>query len=419
MSKIRNIIVLLTLVALLALSIPVNAAPIVTLDGNPLYFSTPPVVDSGTSLVPLRALFEAMGATVTWDQATQTATAVKGNTTVVLKIGSTTPTINGQVQTLQVPAKIINGSTMAPLRFVGEAFGSSVGWDQGSQTITILSKPTSGTPPPSTDTSQVKIHFIDVGQADCVYIQLPNHNDILIDGGNVADGPTIVNYLKAQGVDDIELMIATHPHEDHIGGLPDVLNAFKVEEILDSGGTATTKIYKTYSADAKAEGCTWAQDNHQTFNWGSTKLEILTGNDTWTDVNNYSVVTRLDVGKIHFLFDGDAEEPAETALQGDISAQILKIGHHGSTSSTSPSFLTRVKPKTAIISVGSGNSYGHPATETIMKLQNIGAKIYRTDLNGSIVVTTDGITYSVSTGLGRPSSLIDMPTQTGTQSPNK
>jgi len=170
-----------------------------------------------------------MGATVSWNQDTQTATAVKGNTTVILKIGSTEPTINGQVKKLDVPAKIIDGRTLAPLRFVGEAFGGTVGWDQGSQTITIFSKPASGTPPPSI-ASEVKIHFIDVGQADSIYIQLPGNNDILIDGGNTADGSTVVNYLRKQNVDDIELLIATHPHEDHIGGLPAVFNCFPGRE---------------------------------------------------------------------------------------------------------------------------------------------------------------------------------------------
>lgn len=398
MYSIRKLYILIIILMLVLITDPVSAAPQVTLDGQKLQFSVAPVIDNGTTLVPLRTIFEAMGASVSWDQNSQTAKAVKGNIKVVLKVGSLSPTINGQVKKLDVPAKIINGSTMAPLRFVGEAFGGSVGWDQGSQTITILSKPTSGTPPPTSSKTndQVKVHFIDVGQADAVYIQLPNNNDILIDAGNVADGSTVVSYLKAQKVDDIELLIATHPHEDHIGGLPDVLSAFKVEEILDSGDTADSKIYNTYAADAKIEGCPWVQDDYQTFKWGNCKLEILTGKTSWDDANDCSVVSRLDIGTVHVLFDGDAETPAESALQGDISAQILKVGHHGSTSSTSDGFISKVKPQVAIISVGAGNTYGHPAATTLAKLQKAGAKIYRTDLNGNVVVTTDGSTYSIN-----------------------
>ncbi|NLD46481.1 MAG: MBL fold metallo-hydrolase [Clostridiaceae bacterium] len=341
-----------------------------------------------------------MGAEVSWDQNTQTATAVKDSIKVVLKIGSVSPTINGQIVNLDVPAKIVNGRTLAPLRFVGEAFGGTVEWNQASQLISITSVPTSGTPPPK---QEIKVHFIDVGQADSIYIQLPENKDILIDGGNVSDGSLVVNYLKKQNVDDIELLIATHPHEDHIGGLPDVLDAFIIEQILDSGYAATTNIYKEYSSKAQAEGCTWISDNYQTYTWGATSLQILTGDQSWgSNANNYSVVCRLDTGDIEFLFTGDAEAAVEDIFTGTLEAEILKVGHHGSTSSSSLAFLNKVDPEVAVICVGTGNTYGHPHQETLNKLQNKSIKIYRTDLNGTIVVTTDGKTFSLSTQKNLP-----------------
>jgi len=388
-------IISLILIAVLVWATPVLGAPTVLLDGRQLSFDVPPMIENGRTLVPLRAIFEAMGATVSWDDPTKTATAVKGDTTVVLRIGSTSPTINAQVKQLDVPAKIVDGRTLAPLRFVGEAFGGTVGWDPATQVITIVSVPTSGSAP--TISEQIKVHFIDVGQADSIYIELPDNNDILIDGGNVADGPLVVDYLTKQGVDDIELLIATHPHEDHIGGLPDVLNAFRVEKVIDSGKSATSKIYNTYAATVKAEGCTYEQDNYQSYTWGNTALQIYTGNETWNDVNDYSVVCRLDTGDIEFMFMGDAETPVEDILTGDLSAEILKVGHHGSTTSTSAAFLARINPKVAVISVGTGNTYGHPAPETLNKLQAAGIKVYRTDLNGNVVVSTDGKTYTVTT----------------------
>lgn len=256
----KTLIILFTLLMCCAFAVPALAAPTVNLNGQQLSFDVPPTIENGRTLVPLRAIFEAMGAAVTWDQNTHTATAVKDGTTVILKIGSTTPTINGQVKQLDVPAKIVNGRTLAPLRFIGEAFGGTVEWNQASQLISITAVPTSGTPPPAA--ADIYVHFIDVGQADAIYIELPNNNDILIDAGNRADGPLVVNFLKTQGVDDIELLIATHPHEDHIGGLPDVLDAFVVESILDSGYAATTAIYKEYSSKAQAEACTWVSDNY-------------------------------------------------------------------------------------------------------------------------------------------------------------
>jgi len=244
----------------------------------------------------------------------------------------------------------------------------------------------------------VRVHFIDVGQGDAIYIQLPEHNDILIDGGDTDHGDDVVAYLKAQGMDeDIELLIATHPHEDHIGGLPEVLAAFQIDEIIDSGLVVESRSYELYKQAVEAENCSWHADDHQTFNFGGVVLQILTGAETWSEVNNYSVVARLDCGEVEFLYTGDAEEAAEANLTGDISADILKVGHHGSESSSSLYFLSRVKPQVGIISMGEGNLYGHPNPEPLARLMAAGAKIYRTDIDGNIMVKTDGTFYSQQT----------------------
>ncbi|MEQ8235282.1 MAG: ComEC/Rec2 family competence protein [Syntrophomonadaceae bacterium] len=245
---------------------------------------------------------------------------------------------------------------------------------------------------------QVKVHFIDVGQGDATYIQLPDHNDILIDAGDGEHGDDVVRYLRAQGMDgEIELLIATHPHEDHIGGLPEVMAAFQVGQLIDFGLEFQSRCYELYRQAAEAEHCTWLADDHQVFNFGIAQLQILTGNETWSDVNDYSVVTRLDCGEVEFLFIGDAEKEAEASLRGDISAEILKVGHHGSDSSTSTEFFARARPQVAVISVGQDNRYGHPDEKTIVRLQTMEVKIYRTDFNGNIVVTTDRGSYSSMT----------------------
>lgn len=127
-------------------------------------------------------------------------------------------------------AKIVNGRTLAPFRFVGEAFDGNIRWDQATQTIYAEANLN------LSSTQKIFVHFIDVGQADAVYISLPHNQDILIDAGDRADGATVVSYLRDQGVDNIELLIATHPHEDHIGGIPDILNMFEVENIIDKHG---------------------------------------------------------------------------------------------------------------------------------------------------------------------------------------
>jgi len=386
-------VVTLLLLLMLTFAGIAQAGPHVVLNGHQLNFQgAEPNIENGRTLVPLRAIFEALGASIEWDGNTQTVTATKGSTEIKLVIGGQAFK-NGKPASLDVPAKIINGRTMVPLRFVGEALGCQVGWNGDTQTITISSTQPDG---------KIEVHFIDVGQADAIYISLPDKNDILIDAGNVGDRSAVINYLKGKQVDDIELMIATHPHEDHIGGLPAVLDAYKVERIIDSGKAAGTNIYKEYAAKATTEGAIWEQDNHQVITLGNTTLQILTGNDTWNDLNDYSVVCRLDTGEIELLFTGDAEKPAETALTEQLYAEILKVGHHGSNSSSSPAFLSKVKPEAAIISVGLNNQYGHPTNDTIQRLLAAGAAVYRTDLNGTVVVTTDGKTYSITSEHQKP-----------------
>ncbi len=282
---------------------------------------------------------------------------------------------------------------LSPLRFVGEVFNEKVQGDSNNQEGTSYDNA-------SELTGGTQVHFIDVGQGDAIFIKLAGSNDILIDGGNRADGETVVNYLKEQGVDDIELLIATHPHDDHMGGLPDVFDAFDVERVIDSGLTADTATYNMFMTAVQTEGAIYEEDAYQLFIWGNESLKILTGHDYWEEVNDYSVVCRLDAGDIEFLFMGDAESPAEADLSGDISTEILKVGHHGSDTGTTQSFLDKVDPQAAIISVGTGNEYGHPNEEVLTRLKSNKVEIYRTDEQGNIIVTTNGSTYSIEASSG-------------------
>jgi len=394
----KRMMFLWVLVLLLCFTTPALAAQ-VYVDGQKLDVST--ASDSGTTLVPLRAIFQALGATVDWDSSTQTVTASKTQTTVKIQIGSNTAYKNGQPVMLQVPGRIISGNTMVPLRFVSESLGANVNWDGATQTITIISVGATGSAPPSPTSGVTRVHYINVGQADAIYIELPGNDDILIDAGNKADGSLIVNYMNRQQVDDIELLISTHPHEDHIGGMSSVFDAFVVEKVLDSGYCSGTDTCKAYKAGVQAEDAAYMADNRQSFTFGSVTLQVLTGSQTWgDDTNDYSVVCILDTGEVEFMFTGDAETKAEgnlLALSSIFKAEILKVGHHGSSTSTSSLFLGRVDPKVAVISVGAGNRYKHPADETLQRLQNAGIDIYRTDLHGTVIVNTDGKTYSIVT----------------------
>jgi competence protein ComEC len=249
----------------------------------------------------------------------------------------------------------------------------------------------------------VQVHYIDVGQGDSILIVSPEGKVMLIDGG--VGGSPALEYLSIKGIDHIDLMVATHPHADHIGGLIDVLDALKVSEVVTNGQPTTTKTYENFlDGIAKAKAVYREMKRGDTLTLGSLTFDVLSpegpGGD---DLNEGSLVLRLAYGKVAFLFTGDAGYAAEAgmlAADEDVQAQILKVGHHGSSSASSPDFLAAVHPEVAVYSCGVGNSYGHPHAETIAALGQAGALIYGTDVNGTVVVTSDGSTYQTKVERG-------------------
>jgi competence protein ComEC len=257
------------------------------------------------------------------------------------------------------------------------------------------------TEPEAEPQQKIEVHFIDVGQGDCIFIKLPEQTEILIDAGGRNKGELVVDYLNKQKVDDIELMVASHPHADHIGGLAKVLEEFQVEKIIDSGQDYNSATYRNYISLAKAEpNCKFilAQQN-QIEIFGEVKLKVLFPpqpflENTHSDINANSVVILLDYKEVEILFTGDICTKAEKELiekyGQQLDIEILKIAHHGSKYSTSEEFVKATTPVIAIIQVGKNNRYGHPHQETLDKLANANIKVYRNDLNGNVVVLTDG-----------------------------
>jgi competence protein ComEC len=262
----------------------------------------------------------------------------------------------------------------------------------------------------------IQVSFINVGQGDSALIRDTNGFDVLIDGGKTSAGPTVVAYLREQSVDDIEVMVVSHADSDHIGGLIDVLEAtdIPVESVIYSGYSGDTLTWSDFVTAVANEGITMTVAQYpQTFTWGETTAHILNPEPGLVnpETNDASVVVLLENGSNRFLFPGDIDSTIEATVVArgtPVAAQILKVAHHGSAYSSSEDFLAAVQPQEAIISVGD-NSYGHPAEETIARLLAAGARVWRTDQNGTIWVSSDGVAYQIASQYGGITYLLYLP----------
>ncbi len=241
----------------------------------------------------------------------------------------------------------------------------------------------------------IKVNYIDVGQGDSELIQV-NDKNILIDAGPNESIDKLMNYLSKQNIKKLDYVIATHPDEDHIGGMSSVIKKYDIGEFYAPKKLATTQTFENMVKALKTKNIKINPGKSgMSLDLGkSVVCEMLApNNDKYTDTNNYSIVVKITYGQSKFLFTGDAEKISEKEMLAknlDLSADVLKVGHHGSSSSSSKEFLDKVNPKIAIISCGKNNKYGHPHSETIKQLKNRKVQIYRTDVDGSIVLISDG-----------------------------
>lgn len=246
----------------------------------------------------------------------------------------------------------------------------------------------------------LKVHFLDVGQADCMLVESDGHF-MLIDAGNRDDEEVVMEYLNKKGVTELDFVIGTHPHEDHIGSLGAVIDSFPIETLIMPKVSHTTETFKRVVTAVENRKLTiTAPVSGKSYSLGSAVFTIIAPLDQESeiakeDLNNHSVGIRLVHGKNSFLLCGDAEkEEEQEMLHGNrvVSADVLKASHHGSDTSTSELFYKEVSPKTVVISVGEGNDYGHPHVSTLDRIRESGAKVYRTDENGTIISSSDGET---------------------------
>lgn len=249
--------------------------------------------------------------------------------------------------------------------------------------------------------SKLIVHFLDVGQGDSIFIELPNGKTMLVDAGENYHGQGIIDYVQTIGYHKLDYVVATHPHEDHIGSMPYIVRNFEIGSIYMPDVTANTATFESLLKAIKAKGLRVKN--------GRTGVHIIKDGELTADIiapdkpdesnlNNSSIVLLLTFGNVSYLLTGDAETKELNAIRADMHATVLKAGHHGSKTSTTQTLLKKISPSVTVISCGKNNDYGHPHAEVLKMLKSVNSSVYRTDRDQTVIVATDGRSLTVSTG---------------------
>lgn len=255
---------------------------------------------------------------------------------------------------------------------------------------------------PAISDGEMRAHFIDVGQGDSAFVELPNGQCMLIDAGERDYAGTVISVIDCLGYTKIDYLVATHPHSDHIGGMQRVVENFEIGEVYMPDAVTDTSSFINFleTLDERNISINVAKAGVKLDICDFTTAEFVAPVSIVEDLNNCSAVLKLKYDEKVFLFTGDAEIPEEETINSNISCDVLKVGHHGSYTSSGNTFLAKCKPSIAVISCGKDNEYGHPHDAALDRLERAGVeKIYRTDISGTVTVMTDGKSISVSEGL--------------------
>ena len=360
----------------------------ILIDGQELSYSKTAVIENEVPLVPMRKIFEALGAEVLWDGENRSVTAIYNSDVITVFPDDGSIIKNGELIDTQIKPAIIDNSVVVPVHIISQCFGKNVLWNGRDCTVSISQR------------NMMKTSFFSCGQADCMFIELPDGKCMLVDAGESSFGEKLENHIRNAGYSYIDYVVATHPHADHIGGMAHILSNFEVGTFYMPDKTHTTKTFEKMMDALRENGCerklVFSGDVIAEGIYDITVLSPL--KYEYQRMNNYSVVLKISYGDVSMLLSADAEVSAETDMLEaglDLDSDILKVGHHGSSTSTTQKYLDAISPDDAIISVGEDNSHGVPSTLVMAYLQSRGINIHSTYEKGDINVSTDGYIYVV------------------------
>lgn len=360
----------------------------VLVNGEALKLDKAPEMLDGEVFLPMREVFEKLGADVIWNGEERSAAGIYKGTEIIIYPDSGKTFKNGRAVITTVSPKIKDNKVMIPLSLIAEGFDCNVIRKGEDYTVSI------------TKGGMMKIHFLDCGQADSIFIELPDGKCMLVDAAESSFGESLEAFIKEKGYFHIDYVFATHPHSDHIGGMEHILNSFAVGNFYMPEVYHTTKTYEKMIDALVNNGCKCVYiSSGDVISDSLYCVEVLSPLDkSYSRMNNSSAVLKLSYNNVSTVLSADAETEAEAEmLESGISldADILKVGHHGSTTSTSEEYLDAINPSEAVISVGNENPYGFPDSIVIERIMKRNINIFRTDVNGNICVNTDGYIYVI------------------------
>lgn len=344
------------------------------------------------TLVPIRAAMEAYGCDVSWDEARNTAIVKKDGVTVEVPVGQNYIKKDEFENFIDTKAVLQNNRVYLPIRAVAEAFGAEVSWNQATETVIIIS--------PDNSNRQLSVHFIDVGHGDSILIDYGTY-EVLIDGGTTSSGAVVSDYIRPYVDGNLDLLIATHGHQDHVGGLPRIFQDYQVDRVIENDSFVDTPEWYAYKKALESEpDCIVSKSADEIIPLGEgISLKIIKAMASGQPLeNNNSIVALLTYNNVSALFTGDSQSEEEAAIAQKVGkVDVFKGAHHGSYNANSSVLLDVIKPQYVVISAGKGVNYTHPHAAALKRMFNVGATVYGTFISGSIIMKTDGTSYSFET----------------------